>query len=63
MFYVPALETEQSPVADPLLPDAFANRIQEFTEERKKRVHADSTFYESRNEFLHCRNHFVSTYC
>ncbi|XP_071351833.1 centrosomal protein of 295 kDa isoform X2 [Trachinotus anak] len=34
----PALEAaEQSAVADTLLPDALANRIQEFEEERKKR--------------------------
>lgn len=51
MFYVPALETtEQSTAADTLPPDVLANRIQEFAEERKKRVHADSHLYDGEQE-------------
>lgn len=51
-FHVSALETEQSPVADTLLPDAIANKIQEFTEERKKRVHVDSTFCDGEQKLV-----------
>lgn len=45
MFYVPALGPTERPaaVAAALPPDVLANRSQEFAEERKKRVRADSS--------------------
>ena len=44
MFNVPALETiERSPAAEFCLPDALANRNQEFTHEQRKKVRGNAT--------------------
>lgn len=41
--------TKQSTAPDTRLSDVLANRIQEFEEERKKRVNADSPLYDTEN--------------